>query len=227
MSFFECREIKRRFGNFLLDISFSVDRGDFYCITGKSGSGKSTLLSVIAGLIPPAKSDSGRIFLGEREITDLPPGKREIGMVFQQPSLFLNMSVLDNVAYGLVCRGMKKKDARIQAEEFLEPFGLSHLLHESAETVSGGEAQRIALARTLIVRPKLILLDEPMSALDAPLRKKMGEEILSVKEKFDFTALMVTHDIDEAKRLSTKVMVMGDGKKKWEGLPQDFDESRI
>ena len=93
--------------------------------------------------------------------------------------------------------------------------------------MSGGEAQRIALARTLIVRPKLILLDEPMSALDAPLRKKMGEEILSLKEKFDFTALMVTHDIDEAKRLSTKVMVMGDGKKKWEGLPQDFDESRI
>ncbi len=227
MSFFECGGIKRRFGNFLLDISFSVDDGDFYCITGKSGSGKSTLLSLIAGLIPSAKSEPGKIILDGKEITNLAPGKREIGMVFQQPSLFLNMSVLDNVAYGLVCRGMKKKDARNLAGEFMEPFGLSHLLHESAETVSGGEAQRIALARTLIVRPKLLLLDEPMSALDAPLRKKMGEEILSLKDKFGFTALMVTHDIEEAKRLSTKVMVMGEGRKKWEGLPADFDESRI
>ena len=227
MSFFECTNLHRECGKFSLSISFSADEGDFVCITGPSGSGKSTLLNSLAGLIPSSKKDSGKIILDGKDISNLPPGKRDIGMVFQRPSLFLNMNVLDNVAYGLLCRGVKKREARNQAAEFLEHFKLSHLAFESSETVSGGEAQRISLARTLIVRPKLLLLDEPLSALDAPLRKKIGEEILSLKKDFGFTALMVTHDIAEAKTLSSKIIVVNQGLKKWEGSPVDFDETRL
>jgi ABC-type Fe3+/spermidine/putrescine transport system ATPase subunit len=134
------------------------------------------------------------------------------------------MSAEDNVAYGLVCRGMKKREAREQAREFLTLFNMQDFARRYPETLSGGEAQRIALARTLIVHPKLVLLDEPLSALDAPMRKKLAREISSMQKKIGFTAVMVTHDISEAKMMSDRIILMEKGRLRWEGAAADFPD---
>src|SRR5574344_867279 len=148
-------------------------------------------------------------------------------MVMQSGALFLNMTVEDNVAYGLQCQGISKKDARQQAQSFLAKFNLTGFSKRFPDTLSGGEAQRVALARTLIIHPKLVLFDEPLSALDAPLRRKLAEDIRVLQKKNHFTGIMVTHDISEAKVMSDKIIVMKSGQKKWEGIPSDFNESYL
>lgn len=208
-----------------VDVSFSAEKGSMTSIVGASGCGKSTVLRLMAGILKADKSSAGtktRITLDGKDITDLPPGKRECGLVFQSGALFLHMTAEDNVAYGLVCRGIKKKESREKAREFLELFNMKELAGRYPETLSGGEAQRVALARTLIVKPKLVLLDEPLSALDAPMRKKLAREIVSMQKRIGFTAIMVTHDISEAKMMSDRIILMEKGSIRWEGKAEEF-----
>lgn len=221
----ECHNLYKKFTNFDVDVSFSVDEKSFVSIVGPSGSGKSTVLKMIAGLVQPEKKSNQiapQIFLHGKDITNLPCGKRDLGFVFQNSALFLNMSVVDNVAYGLVCRGERKKNAREKATEFLNKVGLENFEKRNPETLSGGEAQRVALARTLIVEPKLVLLDEPLSAVDSELRKKLASDIKKMQQELGFCALMVTHDIDEAKTMGDKIIQIKSGRKIWEGTGIDF-----
>lgn len=223
--FLVAEHIYKDWGSVSVDFSFAAGKASFTSIVGPSGSGKSTVLRTIAGLIPAAPQT--RIVLDGADITQLAPGRRECGLVLQNNSLFLHMTVADNVGYGLRCQGASRKEARKAASDFLARFGLGGFDARYPETLSGGEAQRVALARTLIVRPKLVLFDEPFSALDAPLRKRLAGDILRMQEEFAFTAVMVTHDIAEAKYMSSRIILMQRGKKIWDGLAGEFDEQLI
>lgn len=229
--YFIAKNLHKKFDSVEIDVSFACEKQTITSIVGPSGSGKSTILKLISGLEKSDEKGSGgeseKIILDGNDITNLPPAKREIGMVFQSHSLFNHMNVADNVSYGLVSAGVKKRDARKMAAEFLKSFNLEGFEKRMPDTLSGGEAQRVALARTLIVRPKLVLFDEVFSALDAPLRKKLSELILELKSKFAFTGIMVTHDIDEAKRLSDKIILIKKGKLTWQGKPSEFNEEML
>lgn len=225
-NFFIAENLELDWESFHLNVSFSCSQGSMTSIVGPSGSGKSSVLRLIAGL-DKAKSENTRIFLDGKEITKLPPAKRGVGMVFQKDSLFNHMRVDDNVAYGLRCRGISKREGRRLARDFLKKFNLEGFGSRSPETLSGGEAQRVAIARTMIVKPSLILFDEPLSAIDAPLRKKLGQEIRSLQKEFGFTGIMVTHDIMEAKAVSDRIILIKNGELVWQGLPDDFNEEMI
>ena len=201
-------------------------------IAGRSGSGKSTVLRLIAGLLEPDKTGHGQntvLTLDGRNLLSVKPARRGVGMVFQAAALFPHMRVDDNVAYGLRCLsrsrgGLSKKQSRIRAAEFLERFGLEGFAERYPDSLSGGEAQRVSLARTLIVQPDLVLFDEPFSSLDAPLRKKLAADIRSLQKKIGFTGIVVTHDIEEAKSMCDLITVLRCGKQIWTGKPQDFGE---
>lgn len=228
--FFEAKNLYKEW-NFQtkINVSFECEKGTLTSIVGASGSGKSTILKLIAGLEDFSKNSDlskiPQIFLDNTEITKLSPNKRKIGMVFQNGALFSHMSVEQNVAYGLCCHGISKKIALKQANEFLEKFNLQGFGKRMPQTLSGGEAQRVSLARTLITKPKLVLFDEPLSALDAPLRKKLAQEIREIQKENGFTAIMVTHDILEAKKMSDKIILLEKGKIQWTGSAENFDES--
>lgn len=238
MKYFEAHNLYKKFDSTEIQFSLAAERGSMTSIVGPSGAGKSTVLKMIAGLEEIDSLNKGdckknkrsgeksecQIFLDGQEISHLIPQKRNLGMVFQQPSLFLNMNVIENISYGLRCRGFSKKEAFGESEKFLEMMGLKDFAKRDPASLSGGEAQRICLARTLIVKPKLILFDEALSALDAPLRKKLGEEILELQKKLNFTALMVTHDIEEARRLSQRIILLKKGKIICDCPANDFDE---
>ncbi len=197
MAFLEIKNIFKKWDEFNLDLSFNVEKNSFTSIVGPSGSGKSTALRIISGLEFSDRRDDDKetsILLDGRDITKIAANKRQCGMVFQNHSLFLNMNVIDNVAYGLKCQGMSKKERYEIASSYLEKVDLAGFEKRNPATLSGGEAQRVSLARTLIIKPKLILFDEPLSALDAPLRKKLAGEILALQKEFGFTSVMVTHD---------------------------------
>ena len=227
MAYLECTGLYKDWGQaaggVCVDVSFQAQKGSMTSIVGASGCGKSTVLRLIAGILrADRRAVPMTIQLDGKDITKLPPGKRECGLVFQSGALFLHKSVEDNVAYGLECRGMKKREARQQARDFLALFNMQDFAKRYPETLSGGEAQRVALARTLIVQPKLVLLDEPLSALDAPMRKKLAEEIVSLQKKVGFTAVMVTHDVREAKLMSDRIILMEKGRIQWEGAADAF-----
>lgn len=224
-NFFIAQNLQQDFDEFNIDVSFECSKNTITSIVGPSGSGKSTVLRLIAGLNPPKTEQ--KIILDNENISDLPPAKRHIGMVFQNHTLFEHYNVEDNVAYGLISAGMKKNEARKQARQFLKKFNLEGLEKRYPENLSGGEAQRVCLARTLIVKPKLVLFDEPLSALDAPLRKKLASLIMQLQKDFGFTAIMVTHDINEAKSYSDKIILIKQGKITWQGKPENFDEKMI
>lgn len=229
MAYLECTGLYKDWGQaaggVCVDVSFQAQKGSMTSIVGASGCGKSTVLRLIAGILrADRRAVPMTIQLDGKDITKLPPGKRECGLVFQSGALFLHKSVEDNVAYGLECRGMKKREARQQARDFLALFNMQDFAKRYPETLSGGEAQRVALARTLIVQPKLVLLDEPLSALDAPMRKKLAEEIVSLQKKVGFTAVMVTHDVREAKLMSDRIILMEKGRIQWEGAADAFAE---
>lgn len=219
--YFSAENLIKEWDNFNVNVSFECEKGTMTTILGPSGSGKSTVLRMIAGL---EKCDQAKIILDDKDISKLAVRDRGIGMVFQQPGLFNHLSVEDNVAYGLVCHGMKKKEARKEAGICLEKFNLANFGKRRPETLSGGEAQRVSLARTLIVKPELVLFDEPLSALDAPLRKKLAGDIRTLQQELGFTGIMVTHDIAEAKAVSDRIILMKNGRIEWQGSAGDFNE---
>jgi len=223
--YFVSENLREEFDTVKIDVSFCCEKGSMTSIVGPSGSGKSTVLRLISGLNKACPEQ--KIILDGQDISDLPPAKRGIGMVFQSHTLFDHLKVDDNVAYGLVSNGMKKKEAREQAKEFIKQFGLSGFEKRYPSTLSGGEAQRVALARTLIMKPKLVLFDEPLSALDAPLRKKLASLIRELQKNFGFTGIMVTHDIREAKSISDKIILMKDGHITWQGWADEFNQDML
>jgi len=188
-----------------IDISFSMAKGDSLALLGPSGCGKSSVLRMIAGLLVP---DAGKIMLDGKDLTGVDPGKRNIGMVFQDHALFPHLSVEDNIGYGLVSGGMTKRESRRAASEWLARFGLAGFGRRRVESLSGGEKQRVSLARTLAVNPALVLFDEPLSSLDTDLRKRLQGELRTRQRELGYAAIYVTHDEDEATVLADKVIRM-------------------
>ncbi len=186
-------------------VSFSLDKGKSLAILGPSGCGKSTVLRMIAGLVTP---DSGSVFLDGCDITGTRAGKRGVGLVFQDHALFTHLSVEDNIGYGPVSLGSTKRESRAVAAEWLARFGLEGFAKRRIETLSGGEKQRVALARTLAISPRLVLFDEPLSALDSDLRARLREELRDRQRTLGYTAIYVTHDEDEAAFLADSVVRM-------------------
>lgn len=202
-------------------INFSVPAGSLFTLLGPSGCGKTTTLRMIAGLESPS---SGRIYFDNEDFTNFPPHRREIGMVFQSYALFPHMSVFENVAYGLRVRNMKKTEIRERVEKATDLVGLSHTLDRKPSQLSGGQQQRIALARALVYDPKILLLDEPLSNLDAKLRVYMREEIRKIQKKAGITTIYVTHDQEEALSISDMIAVMHGGKISQMGKSYDIYE---
>lgn len=205
-SYFVAKNLQKTYGTKIISFSFECEKGTLTSLVGNSGSGKSTLLKIISGLEPNDKGVQEEIILDGIHVEKLPPSKRNIGMIFQSGALFDHMNVLQNVAFGLISKGQDRKSACKMASEYLGEFGLSGFDKRSPSTLSGGERQRVALARTLITCPKLVLMDEPLSALDAELRYKLGDQIKKWQKDLGFTAIMVTHDLSEAERLSDRIV---------------------
>ena len=208
MSYFSVKNIHKSWESVTVDFSLECEKGTMTCLLGPSGCGKSTILNIISGL---EKNDEDwqpqfSIELDGKRIENLPPRSRNIGMVFQSGALFNHMNVVNNVAYGLVSQGVKKREALARASAFLPDFGLSGFDRRLPQTLSGGERQRVALARTLITEPKLVLLDEPLSALDTELRRRLAQQIRIWQKDIGFTAIMVTHDETEAELVADKIV---------------------
>ena len=192
----------------LHDLTFDVNEGEFLSILGPSGCGKTTLLRILIGL---EKQDKGQILQGALDISTLPISKRGMGMVFQNYALFPNMTVLENVEYALTIRKDTRSTARKIALETLDNIGLSDQLHKLPHQLSGGQQQRVAIARTLATSPHMILLDEPISALDVTNREIMKTELKELQQKQKITMVLITHDQEEAFFLSDRIMVMHEG----------------
>ena len=202
--------IRKEFGSFtaLRDVDLDIAQGEFVCFLGPSGCGKTTLLRIIAGL---EMQTAGRIELDGRDISRAPPAKRNYGIVFKSYALFPNLSIADNIGYGLVNRKQGKKKIRARVSELLELVGLPGNEAKFPAQLSGGQQQRIALARALATAPGLLLLDEPLSALDAIVRVKLRSEIRSLQRKLGVTTVMVTHDQEEAFAVADRIVVMNAG----------------
>ena len=208
MSYLIVKNIHKTWESVTVDFSLECQKGTMTCLLGPSGCGKSTVLNIISGLEKndPDWQDRLQIELDGQRIEKLAPRLRGVGMVFQSGALFNHMNVVNNVAYGLISQGMKKKEALARASAYLSEFGLTNFDRRMPQTLSGGERQRVALARTLITQPKLVLLDEPLSALDADLRQRLAKQIREWQKTMGFTAIMVTHDVAEAEAVADKIV---------------------
>ncbi|WP_234988364.1 ABC transporter ATP-binding protein [Agrococcus casei] len=203
------------------DINLDVQQGDLVALLGPSGCGKTTTLRMIAGLLEPS---AGSIRVKGKEVTSTPVHKRGMGMVFQSYALFPHMSVLDNVSFGLEMRGGGRRGNRKAAKAALDMVQLGHLAERRPAALSGGQQQRIALARALAIEPTLLLLDEPLSNLDAKLREAMRHEIRSIQQRSGTTTLLVTHDQDEALDMADKIAIMENGIIQQYDAPQEIYE---
>ena len=206
--FFTVQNIHKTWESKTIEFSLECEKDTMTCLLGPSGCGKSTVLNIIAGLEQNDNMGSLKIELDGQRIDTLPPSQRQIGMVFQSGALFNHLTVVDNVAYGLISQGIKKSQTRKMASEYLARFDLAGFDKRMPQTLSGGEKQRVALARTLITKPKLVLLDEPFSALDTDLRHRMAAQLRQWQQELGFTAIMVTHDEQEAQTVADKIVRM-------------------
>ena len=191
------------------DVTLEVARSEFFAILGPSGSGKTTLLRLVAGFGAPSK---GRILISERDVTDLPPWIRNVGMVFQSYALWPHMTVAKNVAFGLERRKISRSEIARKVREVLDMVGLGKLADRRPAQLSGGQQQRVALARTLVIEPDVLLLDEPLSNLDAKLRVEMRSELRRLQRRLGITAIYVTHDQEEANAIADRVAVLDGGR---------------
>jgi putative spermidine/putrescine transport system ATP-binding protein len=221
MAHVELQELYRSFGavTALQGIDLALETGEFVSLLGPSGCGKTTALRLVAGFDQP---DAGRIVVDGRDITRTPPNKRDMGMVFQAYSLFPNMTAEQNVEYGLRIRRKAKAERRARVAELLDLVGLGPAAKRYPHQLSGGMQQRVALARSLAIEPKVLLLDEPLSALDAKVRVQLREEIRRIQLELGITTLYVTHDQEEALSISDRVAVMWGGKIEQVGSPAEM-----
>ena len=219
----DVREAVKRYGDFtaLKTISLSIMDNEFFTLLGPSGCGKTTLLRMIAGFEDVTE---GGIFLYGDEIENLPPNRRPVNTVFQNYALFPHMTILDNVAFGLEMRGASKSEARKKAGEMLDLVQLTQFAARKPSQLSGGQQQRVALARALAPQPKVLLLDEPLSALDLKLRKAMQLELKHLQRETGITFIFVTHDQEEALTMSDRIAVMSAGELQQLGSPTDIYE---
>lgn len=215
------KDVSKAFGRFVaLDrVSFQASGGELICILGPSGCGKTTLLRVVAGL---DTQDRGKVFMDGKEISNLPVSRRNVGIVFQSYALFPNMTAEQNIAYGLQARSMDRRAVKRRVEELLELVGLEGLGRKYPAHLSGGQQQRVALARAIAGAPSLLLLDEPLSALDAKVRLRLRSEIRQLQQRLGITTLMVTHDQEEALAMADTIMVMDQGQLLQVGAPGDI-----
>ncbi len=217
----EFRRVSKRYGDVTAvdDVSFAIAARKLVTLLGPSGCGKTTILRLIAGLELPT---SGTILIGDADVTGVPAAARDVSMVFQSYALFPHMDVLDNVGYGLVVSGMKKGDAHAKASATLATVGLAGLGERLPSELSGGQQQRVAVARALVLEPSVLLFDEPLSNLDARLRRQMREEIRDLQQRLGLTVVYVTHDQSEALAVSDRIIVMDKAVVAQEGTPREL-----
>ncbi|MGH2807334.1 MAG: ABC transporter ATP-binding protein [Actinomycetota bacterium] len=203
------------------DVTLTIAENEFFSLLGPSGCGKTTTLRMIGGFEQPT---TGRIFIGGRDVSDLPAYKRDVNTVFQSYALFPHLNVFENVAYGLKRRGVDKTEIATRVEDMLELVDLPGLGARRISQLSGGQQQRVALARALVNRPQVLLLDEPLGALDLKLRKQMQLELKRIQSEVGITFIYVTHDQEEAMTMSDRIAVMNAGRMEQVGAPQDVYE---
>jgi putative spermidine/putrescine transport system ATP-binding protein len=220
-AYLELREIRKTFGEtrVLDQVNLQIREGELVTLLGPSGCGKSTLLRCVAGL---TEVEEGSIILDNKNIGKLPPRNREVGMVFQSYALFPNLTVRENIEYGMKMRGASKEARRKRSDELLAVVDLEEKQDSYPQQLSGGQQQRVALARSLAVQPKVLLLDEPLSALDAKIRKSLRTEIRDIQKRYNMTTIFVTHDQEEALIMSDRVCVMNQGRIVQEGTPESL-----
>jgi spermidine/putrescine transport system ATP-binding protein len=211
MALLEIRSVTRRFGDFVAvdDVSLSIGAGEFFCLLGPSGCGKTTLLRMIAGFDAP---DGGTIWLDGRDMTGIAPEQRDVHTVFQSYALFPHMTVAENIAFPLRMAKVAPDEVRQRVDEALEDVSLTGMSARLPNELSGGQRQRVAVARALVNRPKLLLLDEPLAALDAKLKERMQLELITLQKEVGITFVYVTHDQQEALALAHRIAVMNHGK---------------
>jgi iron(III) transport system ATP-binding protein len=219
----EFRDVVKRYGTAtaVAGVSFTVEAGTLVTLLGPSGCGKTTTLRMIAGLELP---NEGRILIAGRDVTKLSATQRDVSMVFQSYALFPHMSVLENVCYGLRRSGQAKAEADARAREGLKQVGLEGFETRQPSELSGGQQQRVAVARALVLKPSVLLFDEPLSNLDARLRRQMREEIRELQQRLGLTVVYVTHDQQEAMAVSDRIIVMNAGRIEQQGRPRDLYE---
>ncbi|WP_294641347.1 ABC transporter ATP-binding protein [uncultured Aureimonas sp.] len=216
--------VEKRFGSVVAirSLSFDIEPGTLVTLLGPSGCGKTTTLRMLAGLEQPT---AGRILIGGRDVTNLPANERDVSMVFQSYALFPHMSVGENVAYGLRSGGRPKREAQERAKQGLALVGLDGYAERLPSELSGGQQQRVAVARALVLEPQVLLLDEPLSNLDARLRRHVRTEIRELQQRLGFTAVYVTHDQEEALAVSDRIVVMQAGEIAQAGTPRELYET--
>lgn len=221
MAHLELSHVEKHFGNTVAveDFDLAVEQGQFVSFLGPSGCGKTTTLRMIAGFELPT---SGRITIDNQDVTTAPPNKRNVGMVFQSYALFPNMTVAQNVGYGLKIAGKSKGEIDQRVKEMLDLIQMSEYGNRYPYQLSGGQQQRVALARAIAIRPQVLLLDEPLSALDAKIRIELRQEIRRIQRRLDITTIYVTHDQEEALSLSDQIVVMSQGKIEQIGTPTEI-----
>ncbi|MCB7304188.1 ATP-binding cassette domain-containing protein [Bariatricus massiliensis] len=205
----------------LNNVNLDIQAGEFICLLGPSGCGKSTLLRIIAGLEQPSE---GKVYIGDRDVTNLPPSRRNFGIMFQSYALFPNLSAFENVAYGLRNKKMKTRDIEERVNRLFDMIKLSNAKNRLPSEMSGGEQQRVALARALATEPDFLLLDEPLSALDAKVRISLRKEICNIQKELKLTTIMVTHDQDEALTMADRIIVMNKAVVMQSGTPEEIYE---
>ena len=204
------------------DLDITIPAGKLIGLLGPSGCGKSTTLYMISGLLKPT---SGKIFFGDSEVTNIPPEKRGIGLVFQNYALYPHMSVKQNILFPLENIKVPKGEALKRAQKYADLVGIGHLMERKPKQLSGGQQQRVAIARALVKEPRVLLLDEPLSNLDARLRLQTREEIKRIQRETGITTIFVTHDQEEAMSISDEIVVMKEGVQQQKGRPQDVYDS--
>lgn len=223
MSYLRLDGLRRSFGSSVAveNVTLSIGRGERVALLGPSGCGKTTTLNMVAGFLEP---DSGEIHLGDQRITDMPAHRRNTGMVFQQYALFPHLTVADNVAFGLKMRNAPRSEIDVRVKAAIDRVRLAALADRYPQQLSGGQQQRVALARAIVIEPQVLLLDEPLSNLDAKLRQEMRTELLQLLQSIDTTTIIVTHDQEEALALADRIVVMNSGVVEQIGTPEDVFE---
>jgi len=218
MGFIDLKDITKRFGNntVVQGLNLSVEKGSFMSFLGGSGCGKTTTLRMIAGFEIPTQ---GTILIDGKDVSNVPPARRNLGMVFQNYALFPNMTVWKNIAFGLKMAHLSKADTKKRVDEMLKLIHMEDFAERYPHQLSGGQQQRVALARALAVHPKALLLDEPLSALDAKIRVQLRDDIRAIQQELGITTIYVTHDQEEAMSISDKIAVMRNGKIEQVGTP--------